>query len=110
VISTRQEDVQVREHFLQEKRSAFLKAALDGGLVNQQEGVVIQNVWKLGDFAMHIHQKLDMNRKEFSNLSRHNLGDSVLKGWSNRSEALTALSNMATILSNIMKRLNLLVT
>lgn len=104
------EVVEIREDLVREKRKVFLNSAIKDGLVNnEEESTSIQEIWDKGDFAMHIHQKLDIGRREWARLvsSGHIPPEgSISKGWSERSEALVTMTETATVLSKIMGRLN----
>lgn len=99
--------IQVREDLIRKKREIFLKSALEDKLLSYADVQTVRNIWEAGDFAVHIHQKLDKNHRQWLQDSgdRKSVNDS-LKGWSNRKEALETITHTATIVSKFLCTLN----
>lgn len=98
----------INEHYVREKRTTFLKTALEYQILDHDDGRTIERIWKKGDFAMHLHQKTDINRNEWARLvSMGRIPDgNMLKGWSDVTEARDALESTAKIISKVLARLN----
>jgi hypothetical protein len=100
--------LEIRENFVREKRRVSLNSALEDGIITKEESISIQRIWDTGDFAMHIHQKIDLNHRRWAMLvsAGHFPEDYVSKGWSDRAEALATMTETASVMSKIMIRLN----
>jgi hypothetical protein len=100
--------VEFNEHFVREKRKTFLTTALENHILDNEDKQYVERIWNSGDFAMHIHQKTDFNRKEYAQLmSEGRIPNSdMLKGWSDRNEARETLEATAKIILKTIIRLN----
>jgi hypothetical protein len=97
----------VREYARKDKRESFLQYALNDGLITNQEVTTIKYIWEAGDFAAHVHQKLDLNYRDFEKhvSIKQSIEFLPIKAWSNRHEALEILTETTKILSNILATL-----
>ena len=101
-------EIRVEENYIRETRKTFLKNALDDKLIDDADKKIIEKIWDTGDFAMHIHQKKDQNAIDLINRISKESDDPYYtsKGWSDREEALKAISDTATLVLKITKKLN----
>lgn len=100
-------EIIVEENYIREKRKTFLKNALDARLIDDVDRKIIAEIWNAGDFAVHIHQKKDQNSLEMINrMSKENDPYFTSKGWSDRDEALKIITDTATLVLKIIKKLN----
>lgn len=100
--------IEVKENYVREKRKKFLKNALKSGLLDGEDKMIVEKIWEVGDFAMHIHQKLDRSANDFvKRVSEgHEVDGDRLKGWSDKDEASNTIIETAKLVSKIMSKLN----
>lgn len=98
--------IEVKENYVRERRGTFLTEAIESGLIDSDDKKVVEEIWEVGDFAMHIHQKMDHDAKDFVKRISHGHEVDYLKGWSEKDEALKTITETAKLLSKIMRKLN----
>ncbi len=81
---------------------------MKGGLLDGEDKMIVEKIWEVADFAMHIHQKRDRYADEYAKLvsQRHEVDSDLLKGWSDKDEALNTITETAKLVSKIMSKLN----
>jgi len=94
--------------YLDETRKKFLKKVLEKELLDDADKKVVKEIWEAGDFAMHISQRFDRDRINFSNqvLRGCEVNDDLLKNWHDRKEALKILNETAGLISKTMRKMN----
>jgi len=96
-------------NYVNKKRNEFLNKVLEKGLLNTDDEKIIKEIWKVGDFAMHIHQIIEREQIKLATqvFQESKINDDSLKGWSSRSEALKILNETAGLISKVMKKMNI---
>jgi hypothetical protein len=92
-------------NYINKKRSEFLKTVLEKEILDNDDGKTIKGIWEAGDFAMHIHQRIDSSlQNSAAQMSQgRKVNDDLLKGWSSKNEALKILNQTAELISKVMK-------
>lgn len=108
---TKNQVIHMNPGYVRKKRGIFLNDALRMELIDTNDKDNIDKIWLEGDFAMHIHQKLDKEQNKFAEqvlLQGHQVDK--IKGWHEKDETLNILRETTKLISKIMNRFNSLQT